>query len=270
MDESASYTVAKGVLITCKSVFSLSSFLPYTRICNAGLTIFISTATLCAFVSGIHGITQGHARYGLLAGTAAVNGGITAATFFGIREYAVSPLLVSTLPWTQYTRRRRELGLAEHGGHPADEPLTFSEKRRHKLLDSGVSGAIAGAILRGQKAGRRAIIPGAMTVGAICIVLQYAFNEADIARLKYLSRRQSTDQELQINATPSPEQELFTPEPSPPFMQRMMSTIGIQKISDDEYLERMKKMREIHLRRIAELEKELESDSEHRPNNGSA
>lgn len=70
----------------------------------------------------------------------------------GIREYVVSPTLVYTLPGPQYARRRKVLGIAR----PTDpndnsEQVSWADMRRHKTLDSGISGAAAGGILRGWK-----------------------------------------------------------------------------------------------------------------------
>jgi hypothetical protein len=70
--------------------------------------------------------------------------------YTGIRELAISPLLVSTLPWPQYARRRHELGIKDASSVQL-EPLSWSELRQHKTLDSGLSGALAGSLLRGWK-----------------------------------------------------------------------------------------------------------------------
>lgn len=58
----------------------------------------------------------------------------------GIREFAVSPLLVATLPGAQYERRRKD---------KAETELDWSEIRTDRLLDSGVSGFFTGGIIRG-------------------------------------------------------------------------------------------------------------------------
>ncbi|PFH51730.1 hypothetical protein AMATHDRAFT_46899 [Amanita thiersii Skay4041] len=194
-------------------------------------------ATLSAFATGIYGISIRHPNYGTLASAAALNSGITAATFFGLREYAISPLLASTLPWLQYVRRRHELAVDPSSLTPA--PLSWSEKRTQKLLDSGLSGAATGAILRGWKSGPAAMLPGAITTSTICILLQYAFNEAGIARLKYLAEQQCT------------------PDESASLMERAMGSFGLRRISDEEYLETMIKQRAAHLKRIQVLERDV-------------
>ena len=74
----------------------------------------------------------------------------------GVREYAVSPILVSSLQWAQYKRRKRELGL---DGSQVDEtspvvpgaPQSFAELRLHKILDTSLAGAIAGGALNSLK-----------------------------------------------------------------------------------------------------------------------
>jgi hypothetical protein len=63
----------------------------------------------------------------------------------GVREYAVSPVLVSNLPWQLYEKRRKMRELeAENAIAPA--PLSWSELRVHNLLDSGISGALTGGL----------------------------------------------------------------------------------------------------------------------------
>ena len=80
----------------------------------------------------------------------------TYSLHIGLREYAISPILVRTLPWPQYERRKRELGLATepNGIRNADAsstPQFWADRRTHNLLDSGLSGAATGGIIRGWK-----------------------------------------------------------------------------------------------------------------------
>ncbi|KAF8634088.1 hypothetical protein AX15_001090 [Amanita polypyramis BW_CC] len=233
---------------------------------------YVRTAALSAFITGLYGITAGNPNYSVLAGAAALNSGITAVTFFGLREYAVSPVLVYTLPWPQYARRRRELlGPAEAGTDIiSTEPPSLADRRKHKLLDSGLSGAAAGGILRGWKSGPAAALPGSMAAATVCLVLQYAFNEAGIARLKYVSRYQaSVSQSLPTEPSSlSSDQNISLTEPSPSLMERVVHAIGVRRMTDEEYLQRMKKTREHHLQRIAELEKQLEAERRDNSTNG--
>lgn len=112
-------------------------------------------------------------------------------------------------------------------------------------------------------AGPAAVLPGAVTAGVICVLLQYAVNEADIARLRYISqqRHESTSQPPSLQHT-------LVPEPSPTLMERIIHAVGIRKMTEDEYLERMKKTRDHHLHRIAELERQLEAERGDAKNNG--
>lgn len=72
--------------------------------------------------------------------------------FLGIREFAISPLLVYTLPWPQYARRRHELGIKSSSEpYSAPAPPTWTDLRQYKTLDTGLSGALAGGLLRGWK-----------------------------------------------------------------------------------------------------------------------
>lgn len=65
----------------------------------------------------------------------------------GIREFAVSPILVSMLDTPQYKRRRLELEGRNRLEAPHTHRLTWSDMRMHNLLDSTISGALTGGIL---------------------------------------------------------------------------------------------------------------------------
>ncbi|KAF5386664.1 hypothetical protein D9615_001564 [Tricholomella constricta] len=203
MENSAGNTVIRGTLITCKR----------------------------------------NPHYGVLATAAAVNSGVTAVTFFSLREFAISPLLVHTLSWPQYVRRRRELGINDPSD-PSLDPPTWSDLRKHKTLDTGISGALAGGALRGWKSGPRAILPGALTIGALCTLLQLAYNEAGIMRLRYVSG-------LNVSTPVTP------PPPSKSLSERFLTMFGVQQVTDEQYVEKLKATREAHLKRIAELEQQL-------------
>lgn len=129
------------------------------------------------------------------------------------------------------------------------DQLSWSDFRMHKTLDTGISGVLAGGILRGWKSGPRAVLPGALTAGAICTGLQLAYNELGILRLKYISRH--------ANHSHS------TPPPTPtvvPMLERILISFGMQPISDEEYLRKLKNTRDKHLKRIEQLEQQLEAE----------
>ncbi|GLB34659.1 hypothetical protein LshimejAT787_0202240 [Lyophyllum shimeji] len=182
----------------------------------------------------------------------AVNSGVTAVTFFSIREFVVSPLLVHTLPWPQYARRRAALGVSPHPSDPPQvaEPPTISDLRKHKTLDSGLSGALTGGVLRGWKSGRKAVVPGALTVGALCTLLQLAYNEAGVIRLRYIS---GLNEPARATSSTSPSKSLG---------ERFLGLFGVRQVTDEQYLVKLKATRDAHLTRIAELEQQLATEKQ--------
>jgi len=103
-------------------------------------------------------------------------------------------------------------------------------------------------------AGVRAILPGAIVVGAASTVLQYGYNELGIARLRYVSK-------LQRNPSGNQEGKTLN-EVSEPAFQSLLKFIGFVPLSDEEYLAKLRISREIYLQRIAELEKQVEEKTE--------
>ena len=69
----------------------------------------------------------------------------------GIREYIVGPALTLTHPGKQYQLRRKKLKDVVDGVSSERETLTWSDIRTSYLLDSAISGAIAGGILNTWK-----------------------------------------------------------------------------------------------------------------------
>jgi hypothetical protein len=126
-----------------------------------------SAASLCGVTAGLYGAFKQRSpgNFFLLS---AVNSGIAAATFFsaycdlspcavnnggpsGLREYIVGPALVLTLPGKQYRLRRHRLIYAAGGPTHDEPPLSWADIRISRLLDSGISGALAGGILNTWK-----------------------------------------------------------------------------------------------------------------------
>jgi hypothetical protein len=48
--------------------------------------------------------------------------------------------------------------------------------------------------------------------------------------------------------------------PQKPILERILITFGMQPLSDEEYLTKLKNTRNIHLKRIEELEQQLEAE----------
>ncbi|KAG8217562.1 hypothetical protein J3R82DRAFT_5713 [Butyriboletus roseoflavus] len=267
MDPSAPRTVLKGVVITCE---------------------FVPCASSQTSLGGVAGGFYGGFKHGaptkfLLY--SAVNSGIVAATFFSIREYVISPVLVSMLPGSQYQLRRQRLSLSV--GQPMSEEaafLSWADIRTSRLLDSGVSGGLAGGILNVWKralghlkhfsnlssytlGGRRGLTPGVATGALMCTLVQWCFNEFNILRIHYVSGNSAAlaqhTTHSSVDAGQSSPAEFSTPVAMQPASvgsptshspkERMLSMFG-QRISDEKYLERLKMERDFHLRRIAELE----------------
>jgi len=183
---------------------------------------------------------------------------VTAATFFTLREFVVSPILVHALPWTQYAWRRHNLGISKTSDPPS-KSQTYPDLRKYKTLDTGLSGAIAGGALRGWKSGPRSILPGALTVGAICTLLQLAYNEAGIVRLHYVS---SLNAPASMDASTEP----FSSNPisKPAAWNRFLAILGIHQVTEEEYLEKLKASRASYLKHITELERKLPEENQER------
>jgi hypothetical protein len=231
---------------------------------------------------------------GLLTSSAVLNSGATAFVFFGMfpgqpslqlsdllkacREFAISPLLIHFASGEQYAHRRRELGINPLTKNEASslQELSWTDLRWNKLLDSGLSGMLTGGALRGFRsrylvtygfthrslrdgrlAGARAIFPGAMIFGAASITLQYGYNELSIVRLRYLSnlRRSTAAEEGGRTAEKAPN------DVSEPAFQSLLKFFGFVPISDEEYLVKLRKSREVYLQRIAKLEKQVEEET---------
>ncbi|KDR73651.1 hypothetical protein GALMADRAFT_251427 [Galerina marginata CBS 339.88] len=227
-------------------------------------TIGLGTLTISAssaLITGVYTIFRKQPQSGIIVGVAALNSGITAATFFTCREYVVSPALVHFAPWLQYARRRRELGIDLS---TPTEPGSLLDLHTNKLLDSALSGAITGGMLRGIRSGRRAILPGMVMTGVACSFLQYGYNELSIMRLRYIAKLNEEDRAAVT--VPSSKPRTAIPdrsEPSttsPSAVQLFLSMIGVRPLSDEEYLAKMKRTRNAYLKRIAELELQKEEE----------
>ncbi|KAF9558001.1 hypothetical protein CPC08DRAFT_667974 [Agrocybe pediades] len=178
---------------------------------------------------------------------AAYNGALTGASFFACREYVVSPTLVRFAPWKQYARRRHELGM-DAASENALPPRSLRDLRTNKLLDNGTSGALVAGILRAVRSGGQGVIPGMLVAGTACTILQYGYNEMSIARLKYLSKQREDISLPTVEQTG----------PSKPWSERLLALVGVRVLSDEEYLEKMKKKRDAYLLQIADLERKRE------------
>ncbi|KZT26382.1 hypothetical protein NEOLEDRAFT_1132430, partial [Neolentinus lepideus HHB14362 ss-1] len=242
----------------------------------------LATSGSVATLTGLYGAFKGLSQPGLLAGTAAFNSGVAGAVFFSVREYVVSPLLLSSITSEQYERRRREIEarhLEKETGKsvsPAREHLSWSEMRVHKLLDTTVSGAFTGGLLNAWKRGRGGILPGTVTGSIVCALLQVGYNELSVQRLKYVSRRLKQSQDASKNSPVLVAQETKVPsslpdsdesdsEPKKTVADRIISLFGLSKVPDDQYLEKLRQERDAYVRRIHRLEAQIEEEKRSKP-----
>ncbi|KAJ7940460.1 hypothetical protein B0H13DRAFT_1938198 [Mycena leptocephala] len=214
-------------------------------------TVIISLASTC--ITGLYATFSGKTlkspqNHQNLAAASAFNSAITAATFFTIREYVVSPTIRAAVNHSPQQR-----GSIDNNINVASDNLSWSGLRKHNLLDSGVSGAATGGILRGLTAGRRTIGPAAITAGMACVLLQAAYNELGIQRIKYVSKlSQQRETSAALPETPV----------KPSLSTRILGTLGVRILSDEELLIKFRREREKHLKKIEQLERELEADRE--------
>ncbi|KAH6908295.1 hypothetical protein BKA70DRAFT_266172 [Coprinopsis sp. MPI-PUGE-AT-0042] len=212
----------------------------------------LTTSAVFGVTAGAVAALGGKPYPPVVAAFAAFNSGCTAGVFFGLREFAVGPLLVYTAPWSQYVNRRRLLGIGEDGMSEPHTP-SIQDVRSDKLLDSGISGAITGGLVRGWKSGRGAVIPGALFASTACVALQYGFNLAAVYRLNHLSKATEATS-APIPSTPSEPQEQI------PLDRRILNWIGVKSLSDEEFAARLRRQKEAYEKRIAELELQLEEE----------
>ena len=99
-----------------------------------------------------------------------------------------------------------------------------------------------------------------MMFGSVfCTLGQVLYNELGVQRLKFISRRYTIPSQP---PTPSTVSGLAEPSmPKKPLLDRMIHVIGINKLSDEEYLAQMREKRAAYLQRIGKLEAQLEEDN---------
>ncbi|KAF8688485.1 Molybdopterin binding protein, partial [Rhizoctonia solani] len=208
-----------------------------------------------------------------------------------LREYVVSPALVLSLDTSQYAQRRARLGITSKQfndlkyAHEHQDELAMI--RRDRLLDTGVAGAIAGGGLNFWRRGARAIVPGVLTAGLACTLVQVAVNELAVQRIRYVAGTPTT---ALVSLTPSipvasdsaspttstsnpiatpivavlhqPVEEKQAPKPA---MERIVDALSyvipLTKLDDKEYLGRLERKRTALDEKIDRLSAELDGKS---------
>ncbi|KAL1706879.1 hypothetical protein EV121DRAFT_289061 [Schizophyllum commune] len=189
-----------------------------------------STAT-AAFVTGLHGIWTNRPQYTVATGLAAANSGVTAATFFSLRELVIRPLLRDHIP-------------------------PPSSVRRENLIESGVSGALTGGLLRGIRSGPPAAVSGALILGTLTTSLQYAFNAVRATP----PPTTSTSTSISSNDPTSPISSNTSPAPKTPahrLTDALLALFGVYPITLEEQIASLKRKRDAHVRKIREIEERL-------------
>jgi hypothetical protein len=173
--------------------------------------------------------------------------------------------------------RRQKIKEAAEGASTDVPQLSWGDIRSRKVLDSSISGALAGnvscslVILSSSHStigGRSGTVPGLVTGAVMCGLLQWAFNEFDIQRITYISRAAHPRPVPSIPAAPTLPIETRPPSfpvaasESPRSLTDQFFSMFGHKISDEEYLDRIKAQRDNHLRRIEQLERERDEKRE--------
>jgi hypothetical protein len=91
-------------------------------------------------------------------------------------------------------------------------------------------------------------------------VLQYACNELGIAKLRYVSKLQEENKSLITQPSSKLQNGKQVNEPSGSVFQQLLKVVGLVPISNEEYIARLKRTREGYLKRMVELEKQVEEE----------
>jgi len=172
------------------------------------------------------------------------------------------PFLDQLLPSRQHgqenTRKASALSEVSRDG----DVVTWGAMRLHRTLDAALSGGITGSVLNTWRRGTRGAFTGMVFGSVFCTLGQVLYNELGVQRIKFISRRYAIpSQPLTPVVAPLPE----PPVPKQPLFDRMIHAFGLKRLSDEDYLAKMKEERAAYLRRIAKLEAQLEEEknSEH-------
>lgn len=103
-------------------------------------------------------------------------------------------------------------------------------------------------------AGRRTFLPGAFTGSLACLSLQIIFNELHVIRLKRI---------LQRNVQPSSPQSNKIP-----WWGNFLKMFGLERMSTDDYLVKLRNQREGLLAKMEELERQIEEERKTRGSEG--
>lgn len=95
---------------------------------------------------------------------------------------------------------------------------------------------------------------------AVGSLIQYGVNEVNLRRLRYISRLHQENRTAVEKPTMKPRHEVQIQDSTTTWMDTFLRGIGLVPITDDEYVSKMKKTRDVYLKRIEELEAQLEEE----------
>ncbi|ODN95269.1 hypothetical protein L198_04659 [Cryptococcus wingfieldii CBS 7118] len=233
----------------------------------------ISTATFGAATGASIGVAQS-LNPTVLAMNMTLNMSIAGLGFFALREYIISPLLLSieatpghSICLHELQRRLDPLETIGQGEAP-----TVGQRRTERILDSALAGGLTGGVLSAAFRGRGTFGKAAFTSGLITSTLQLGVNQFRVMRLNYLagesspspagSTPPSTPPPVSLPPTPTFDtlkSDLPIPQPAdkPSLPERMMTSLStflpVRKLTNQEYLETLEKKKEGVETRLKEI-----------------
>ncbi|KAK8858517.1 hypothetical protein IAR55_002744 [Kwoniella newhampshirensis] len=160
----------------------------------------LTTGTIGAITGASIGVVQSKNPFALSINMT-INLSIASLTFFGLREYVISPILLSIQPTLSHTRRlqnvqqlsSKQLGkLPESNNDSVDDalpPASLLEVRTDRLLDSALAGGMTGGVLSAAFRGRATFGKAFITSTLIGSILQLSTNQLRVFRLEYLAKQ---------------------------------------------------------------------------------
>nr|XP_019045730.1 hypothetical protein I302_06121 [Kwoniella bestiolae CBS 10118]OCF24660.1 hypothetical protein I302_06121 [Kwoniella bestiolae CBS 10118] len=280
--------------MSSSSKSSSSLFLPFDP--NSPVLVakgVLATGTLGAITGASIGVIQTKNPFALSINMT-INLSIAGLTFFSIREYLVSPLLLSLELTPSHSRRLsklKEQGLSavQRGKLPAAPIPSLSEVRWDRLSDSAIAGGLTGGVLSAAFRGRATFLKAGITSSLIASILQISINQARVIRLKTLAKQSTPslpqsasmddpsattilpgkDDQVHSQISQSFEQPLKPPLPTtiqeaesqkPTFPEKMMNSLTkflpVRKLTNEEYVETLEKKRMEVDKRLREIDDE--------------
>ncbi|KAG8951357.1 hypothetical protein FRC03_012545 [Tulasnella sp. 419] len=216
-------------------------------------THVIKGTAAVSLLGGLAGATYGAIKRQppIVLGTAtALNSGLSAFVFFGTREYIVKP------GWQSLQNQQQA------SGEPAFEQPPYStvrSRRTEGVPETIIAGSLTGGILNAWKHGPKAAVSGTLTWAIVTGLIHTGYNQLRLARIQYVSNR------LESTAGPSTDPAFsISPQHPPPsrdvstrIMDIMTWIAPVKKLSDEEYLEIMRRKQAEVDARIRQLDREL-------------